>query len=370
MRIRTLLAVVVVGFLPALLGTATADAECAANGQRCVLVPPEGNRIYHAAFPEFGGPENRVTAKRIRSFERLAGRKIAWAYFSNNWFDGRIAFPTTNVRRVLRAGRLPFIRMMARSGWSVPDPNYSMSSIIAGAWDTQIFRWCEDAAAIEGPLLVEFGTEVNGDWFPWNGRWNGGGTTTGYGDPTVADGPERFRDAYRRVVVLCRIAGAENLTWFYHADVGSSPTAPWNRPWSYYPGDQFVDWIGLSDYGSQTSGGWRRSFTARMDRALPKLIDHLGTDKPFAVLEFGFAEQHGDPSAKPNWIKKAFRALLGGRYPEIRAISWWHEAWRNENGSVSDLHIDSSRRALRAYRKAAHSGRLAIHPRFEERHLG
>ena len=48
-------------------------------------------------------------------------------------------------------------------------------------------------------MLVEFGTEMNGFWFPWNGKWNGAGATTGYGDPALPDGPERFRDAYRHV---------------------------------------------------------------------------------------------------------------------------------------------------------------------------
>ena len=40
----------------------------------------------------------------------------------------------------------------------------------------------EGAAAQPFPMLVEFGTEMNGYWFPWNGKWNGAGATLGYGD--------------------------------------------------------------------------------------------------------------------------------------------------------------------------------------------
>jgi nucleotide-binding universal stress UspA family protein len=45
-----------------------------------------------AAFPDFGGAEQAVTAARIADFERKAGKPITWAYFSNNW-DHRIEFP-------------------------------------------------------------------------------------------------------------------------------------------------------------------------------------------------------------------------------------------------------------------------------------
>jgi beta-mannanase len=90
---------------------------------------------------------------------------------------------------------------------------------------------------------------VNGDWFPWNGRWNGAGRTDGYANPDLPDGPERFRDAYRHIVDICRNKGGNNLTWFFHVDVGAWPKQPWNTRFAnYYPGDAYVDWIGISDY--------------------------------------------------------------------------------------------------------------------------
>jgi hypothetical protein len=61
------------------------------------------------------------------------------------------------------------------------------------------------AAALNYPLLVEYGTEMNGRWFSWNGVWNGLGVTRGYGDNEEPDGPERFRDAYRYLIDVCRM---------------------------------------------------------------------------------------------------------------------------------------------------------------------
>jgi len=167
------------------LALAPAAPFAAGPASDLVLAPPGAGRIYHAAFPDFGGPEDRVRAARIHSFERDAGRPIAWAYFSNNW-DRGISFPSESVARIVAAGRVPFIRMMARSDYEQggPDERYTMQSIVDGTWDGDLRRWCLDAAATGVPLLIDFGIEVNGDWFPWNGRWNGGGETDGYGDPT------------------------------------------------------------------------------------------------------------------------------------------------------------------------------------------
>jgi hypothetical protein len=261
----------------------------------------------------------------VRGFERLAGRRLAWVYFSNNWWDGEVRFPRGDVERVSAMGRVPLVRLMARSVWREgrADPVFSMQSMADGSWDPQIHRWCADAAAamsrLHTPLLAELGTEVNGDWFPWNGSWNGAGETTGYGDPAVADGPERFRDAYRRIVGICRAEGATGITWFFHVDLDGNPDAAWNRIAEYYPGDEWVDWIGVSDYGL----------------------------------------------LKPGWSAPDFAGKLDRGYDGVAALSYWHEEWRNGDGTRSDLQIDSSEQSLRAYRRRARA--FSSSPRFTSR---
>jgi hypothetical protein len=98
----------------------------------------------------------------VRRFERLTGKRIAWAYFSNNWTKG-IRFPHTAAARIQAAGTVPFIRLMARSGFEEggPDRHYTLQRIIAGVFDAEIAEWGRAAAAQPFPLLVEFGTEVN-----------------------------------------------------------------------------------------------------------------------------------------------------------------------------------------------------------------
>jgi hypothetical protein len=252
------------------------------------LLPP-ASAIYHAAIPDFGGSEDLVSAQRIQDFEALAAKPIAWAYFSNNWLNG-IAFPQAQVDAIIASGHLPFIRMMPRSSFNPggPDPVYQLQRFLDGDFDAELDQWCADAAAHNGPLLVEFGTEVNGDWFPWNGQYNGAGTTTGYGDPALADGPERFRDTCRHIIERCDAAGASNITWFFHVDAYSQPDTAWNSMAEYYPGDAWIDWLGLSVYGPQQAGETLQDFNEILADAYP-LLSALG-NQPIAVLEWGITE--------------------------------------------------------------------------------
>jgi hypothetical protein len=255
---------------------------------------------------------------------------------------------------------------MPRSTWRehAVDPRYSMQSILSGRHDRALRAWARAAARVRGPLMLEFGTEVNGDWFPWNGRWNGGATTTRYGDARWPDGPERFRDAYRHVVRLFRAEGARNVTWVFHVDASPQPDpgepgGGWNAARWYWPGDAYVDWIGLSAYGPQDPSEELEPFDDVLARGYAE-TSRLSRTKPLALLEFAIADDGAGGAGgagvagvvrdEAAWTRDAFAAIESGRYPRLRGVAWWHERWTDDDGSVSDLRIDSSPAQLDAYR--------------------
>jgi len=327
----------VVCTVAAAIGFGPGASPAAGAGSLKVLPPPSG--IYHAAFPDFGGSEDQVTSARLAAFTTLAGKPLAWAYFSQNWMDG-IKFPAASVQTIRASGSVPFIRMMPRSTWNEggPDPVYTLQNILDGRFDADLAQWARDARDTQAPLMVEFGTEVNGDWFPWNGRWNGG-----------ASGPALFQATYRHIIDIFRAQSANNITWVFHVDAQPSPERQWNTMAAYYPGDDYIAWIGVSVYGAQEPADDWQTFTGVLDSAYAELTA-ISPAKPLALLEFGVTE--GVPGHdKAAWISDALAALGSGRYPRISAISYWHEKWRNDNGSVSNLRIDSSPAALAAYRQ-------------------
>ena len=99
-------------------------------------------------------------------------------------------------------------------------------------------------------MIADFGNEINGDWFPWSGIYYGGKQPANE-QKTQWQGPETFKKAYRHVVDRVRARGADNIKWMFHTNNYSSPIDIWNFAPAYYPGPDYVDWLGLSVYGQQ-----------------------------------------------------------------------------------------------------------------------
>jgi hypothetical protein len=53
-----------------------------------------------------------------------------------------------------------------------------------------------------------------------------------------------------------------------------------------------------------------------------------------------------------------------GRYPRLAAVSYWASRWKNGNGSVSDMRLDSSEATQRTYRRAIADSFFTSSPRF------
>ena len=307
------------------------------------LLPPDGDQIYFGAFPDFGGTEDQVMTKRIIDFETIVGKKIAWAAFSDNWYNG-IRYPKKKVHIIHDSGAMPYIRIMPRSDdlQGHAEEHFSMQNIINGDFDSLIKSWAKAAKQDNIPLLLDFAVEANGDWFPWSGAFIGGSQTTAYGDPIYPDGPERYRDAYRHIIDLFRAEDVKNITWFYHYNYASFPNEGWNQPKYYYPGDAYIDWIGFSLYGAQTlSEEWEGlEFSTQLKDYYPS-FDGLQTTKPIALLEFGVTDHHSEGS-KSVWLDDAFKTILNNPFIKFSAISPWHENWENEDETMTSIRLDSS----------------------------
>jgi hypothetical protein len=312
------------------------------------LGPPAASGVYHAAHPDFGPSDDFVTAESALSFVRLAGKKIVWAYVSFNWKD-EMRFPTEACRTLNRLGIAPLVGMMPWSSLrqNSPESRYTLERIAGGEFDDGLRRCAEDVIALGFPIMIEFGPEANGSWFPWNGAWNGRSADL-YGERGWPDGPERFRDAYRHIVQLFRESGALDVTWVFHIAADGYPKEEWNSARNYYPGDEWADWIGASLYGRRSGDAPAVPFDDIMKKVYPGLAA-LSSSKPIAILELGVSES-ARARDKADWIRSAMDSAASGRYPRLRAVSWWNKKYRPD-GSRSTLEIDSSPESLSAYRE-------------------
>lgn len=308
----------------------------AKTGSPTVALPPAG-KLYHGVYPGgITGEEDDLTLNDLQVYEQAAGKTAAWVFFSHNWYHGRL-FPFTTAAWIRQAGSLPYIRLMLRSeaGGEGADPLYTLEAIINGDFDQDLHTWAQVARDFGSPLIVEYGVEMNGEWFPWNGKWNGGGETDNYGDPTLADGPERFRDAYRRIIQICDQEDASNITWVFHVNNNDYPEEAWNQFENYYPGSEWIDWLAVSVYGAQTpqETEWNE-FRPMLDEVYPRLAA-LDADKPIILAEFGVADNNplGDQA---DWAQAALSDITSLRWPRLIGFSWWNEWWQNDDDPAHD----------------------------------
>lgn len=317
---------------------------------------------YTGAYVDFGEAEDKVTLEAIENFEEKVTKHQAIIASSSFW--GEQTFPTRNVNIIGRYGAVPLIFW---SPWDRPysenraPDKFSLNSILAGKWDAYIDQWADGAKAYGNPLMVAWGIEMNGAWFPWSGYFYGGGKVIPGSQPARYEGPELFVKTYKYVVDRVRARGVKNISWGFHVNHYTYPHEDWNNFAAYYPGDNYADWLGLSVYGKQFNYQPWSEFFHVMDDAYHEL-SAIHPDKPLVVAEFGVGEFPRSGS-KARWFTKAFDDLQN-RYSRVKAAVYWHERWPNADESYSNLRVNSSPEALEAYRKGVAAPYWIDRPQF------
>src|ERR671935_3038152 len=151
----------------------TAVAQVDPNGPVEVVIPEHA--AYTGAFMDFGDAEDDVTLETIEDFEQMVGKRQAIIVSSSYW--GEQNFPADNLNVIWRHGSLPLVFW---SPWDRPyeedhgPDKFSLTEILAGKCDAYIDKWADSARDFGHPMIVAFGVEMNGDWFPWSGSFYGG----------------------------------------------------------------------------------------------------------------------------------------------------------------------------------------------------
>ncbi len=312
-----------------------------------VIIPEHG--AYTGAFIDFGDAEDALSFELIEDFETMVGKHQAIIASSSYW--GEQNFPTANLNVIWRHGSLPLVFW---SPWDRPyeqskgPDRFSLNAIIAGTWDHYIDQWAEAAKAFGKPMIVDFANEMNGDWFPWSG-WYYGADKRVENRPNEWQGPETFKTAYRHVVDRVRARGATNIKWMFHTNNYSYPLDTWNFAPAYYPGSDYVDWLGLSVYGQQVKEEPWVNIPPLVDWPYQEMCG-LDPNKPIMIAEWGAGEFPGSGN-KADWIKQGLDEFRT-HHPRIKAAVYWHERWQNDDQSYSNLRVNSSVESLDAYRKA------------------
>ncbi|WP_104169202.1 glycoside hydrolase family 26 protein [Cryobacterium sp. M23] len=204
-------------------------------------------------------------------------------------------------------------------GGGLSQPAYSSTRITDGTYDTYLTQWGQALAAWGQPVMLRYGHEMNGNWYPWADSVNG-------------NAPGDYAAAWRHVHDVVAAAGATNVSWVWSPNIpytGSTPLA------GLYPGAAYVDVVALDGYNWGTSAAWStwQAPAALFDTGLAQLRA-LAPGKQIIIAETSSAEADG---SKSKW-NTALVAYLA-KQPDVTGFVWFHflkeTDWRINSSTTS-----------------------------------
>jgi len=269
-----------------------------------------------------------TSTENFVAFEETVGRELE---IINRFHEFSAGLESTFFwdRQHIEAGRTVMVSWRATdnagSTSGQPDPQRAQK-IVDGNFDAQINAMAEQLRDLNAPILLRFNWEMDQD----------------LGDPQNIGSPSEFIAAWRYVHGKFQQAGATNVEWVwaprarsFAKDVG--PT--------FYPGDQYVDWVGGSAVPITSFTSAETIYTDwnawASNRGKPQL------------LWVGLRENPDDGSWKAGFIDD-LRTLTTGPWSGVKAIVYYHSF----SPKGYDYWIDTSSQSLNAFRN------LSCHPHY------
>jgi len=308
-----------------LLGVLLAAASILPPTARSALANQQNSRwigAYIAGFP--GWPRNTAA---LDNFASLVGRMPAVVMYYTDWqHDG---FTTDVAETIRQRGAIPMITWLP----SGDDPTrYTLLSIINGTHDAYIHMFAQQAKAWGHPFYLRFAHEMNGNWYPWSAGKNG-------------NTPEQYVAAWRRIHDIFGAEGVNQYArWVWSPNVESGAEYTPITMDRFYPGDQYVDWIGIDGYNWGYDPSWQ-SFGEVFDKSY-KILSALSS-KPILIGEMASADNDGIQLVgrdKGAWIRDAYLKAIPTIYPRIQGVIWFNEQKERQ------WQVDSSQNARDAFR--------------------
>lgn len=296
--------------------------EIKLEGEKLQLLIPEDKVLWGRFFPGYpfyeGSPENMANS------ERKLDHRFEFIMTYKN-FPLEEPFPIEELKSVYKDGRVAMLTLQPFE----PSLNWiAIPEFIEGKHDGKIIELAEKLKGLNEPILVRPLNEMNGDWDPW--------CTWFYGKDA-----DLYIKAWQHIVTLMREHGGDNIFFVWNPHDRSYPDFNWNNSHMYYPGDDYVDWVGLTGYNNGTShpGDVWREFDSIYK---PIYNDYLRrySSKPFIITEFSTNEVGGD---KAKWIENGFKSLAEN-YPNIKIAVWF-----DGQDGLWEYQIDSSDIAHNAF---------------------
>jgi hypothetical protein len=303
-----------VALLTTLVLAASAPAATADSAGRAASTAA---RLKQTSSVFFGVSIDRPS-QTLDAFEGSAGKRVALV---NSYVSlASTHFDKASADAIWSRGAVPMVTWEPwRDGRLGPrQPEFALHRFLEGSFDSLLRGFAEDVRDWGHPVLLRFAPEMNGDWNSWSPGVNN-------------NSAQEFVAVWKRVHDLFEAVGARNVQWVWSPNVSFPHSTPLRV---LYPGDAYVDWVGVDGYnwGRSRAGTRWQSFSSVFGPTL-RSISRL-TDKPIVLTEVASTELGGK---KSEWIRD-FLAQLG-QNPSIVGFVWFQydkeTDWRIDSSSAS-----------------------------------
>lgn len=256
-----------------------------------VITLPAHPESYLGAFVK-GAPASYAP---VQALAGATGGHLDLALYYSGWYETfRFAFAV----QAQRAGAIPFIQI---------DPSgIDFKAIVGGVYDTYLETFATSVARYGATthhgVVMGFGHEMNGNWFPWG---------NGHVSPAL------FVAAWRHIVTVFRQQGADDVTWLWTVNIiDAKGGIPSPRPW--WPGSSYVTWVGIDGYYLKRPWTFASLFGPTISAVRQLTID------PVLISETGASAAVGQPAKIAN-LFAGVRAygLLGFVWFDARGTQDW-----------------------------------------------
>jgi mannan endo-1,4-beta-mannosidase len=262
-------------------------------------LPPEP-AAYLGVF-EPGAPPGYAA---IAGFTQAAGRQPNLLGYYTGWLQ---PFDTSFANMLRTHGIIPYVQI---------DPtDASMTAIAAGTYDDYLRSYAESVSDFGHSVVIGFGHEMNATWYAW-----------GYRHVP----PSTFVAAWRHIVTVFRSEGAENVTWLWTLQAdgpGTGPVASW------WPGAQYVTWIGIDGYYYRPSDTFASVFGPTIDQV------RAFTGKPILLSETAVGPDAGQFGKIQNLFQgmATYKTLGLVWFDKHQQGSIEHQDWRIEDNQQAEI---------------------------------
>jgi len=278
-----------------------------------------------------------ITGERLQSVTDEIGLQPGIVVFFLQWpsmtCQRSARFPGESLDAIWNMGAVPCLTWEPMYYSEGREVMVTGQDILNGVYDPYLMEFAKQSASWKRPFMIRFAHEMNIERYHW------GTKKEEYGP----ESPDIYRRMFRYVATIFQKAGARNVLWVFCPNSESVPNASydpgasWNRIEDYYPGDKYVDVLGIDGYNwgitqTRAKNGWDsqwKEFAAIFRPAWEKLRQ-LAPDKPIFVFETASVSQGGD---KGLWVKNAFKTA---RAWKLNGLVWFQVKkeydWRINSG--------------------------------------